>query len=200
MEQSPSIVIITDTAGNIEYVNPKFTQITGYTLEEVIGNNPRFLKSGETSREEYKRLWETITSGCEWRGVFHNKKKNGELYWESAFISPVKDPDGAITHFLAVTEDITERKRTEEALRKAREELEAKVEHQMLQRNPYGLSFREFTILHLVAAGRSDREIGIELGISYLTARKHLENIRTKMNASSRTEASVRAVREKLLD
>jgi PAS domain S-box-containing protein len=116
VEQSPASVVITDTKGSIEYVNPKFTQITGYTAEEAIGLNPRILKSGEKSPEEYEELWNTITSGNEWRGIFHNKKKNGELYWESASISPIKGPDGEITHFIAVKEDIT-------ALREAQEEL-----------------------------------------------------------------------------
>ena len=121
VEQSPSSVVITDTLGNIHYVNPKFTAITGYTLEEVRGQNPRILKSGETSQAEYKILWETITSGREWRGEFHNKKKNGEFFWEFASICPITDEAGATTHFLAVKEDITERKRTEEALWKSEE-------------------------------------------------------------------------------
>jgi DNA-binding NarL/FixJ family response regulator len=90
--------------------------------------------------------------------------------------------------------------RAEEALQKARDELEGKVEHQLLRRNPYGLTFREFTVLHLVAAGESDKQIGITLGISHLTAQKHLSNILGKMNVASRTEASVRAVREGLLE
>ena len=114
VEQSPATVMITDTDANIEYVNPKFTQLTGYTLEEVIGKNPRILKSGETPPEEYKRLWETVTAGREWRGEFHNKKKSGEFYLESASISSIKNPEGLITHFVAVKEDISERKRTEE--------------------------------------------------------------------------------------
>ncbi|MBW7997147.1 MAG: PAS domain S-box protein [Candidatus Glassbacteria bacterium] len=116
VEQSPALVIITDTEGNIEYVNPKFEQITGYAAEEAIGKNPRILKSGHTPPEEYKRLWRTITSGGEWRGEFHNRKKNGELYWEAASISPITAPDGTITHFLAVKEDITERRRTQAQL------------------------------------------------------------------------------------
>jgi PAS domain S-box-containing protein len=119
MEQSPVSIVITNTAGRIEYVNPKFTQVTGYSAAEVLGENPRILKSGEKPQEEYQRLWNTITAGDEWRGEFHNKRKNGELYWESALISPVKDAAGAITHFLAVKEDITERKRIEAALREA---------------------------------------------------------------------------------
>lgn len=110
VEQSPNTVIITDLKGNIEYVNPRFTQLTGYTLNEVVGHNPRILKSGETPTEEYKLLWDTITSGSEWRGEFHNKKKNGEFYWEYASISPIRNAEGVITHFLAVKEDITGRK------------------------------------------------------------------------------------------
>jgi len=107
VEQSPVSIIITDSRGNIEYVNPKFRQLTGYTTEEVIGKNLRILKSGETTSEEYKRLWDTITSGNDWSGRFHNKKKNGELYWEDALISPVKNNDGKIINFIAIKEDIT---------------------------------------------------------------------------------------------
>lgn len=113
VEHSPSIVVITNDKGNVEYVNPKFMQITGYTLEEVSGQNQRILKSGETSQEEYAQLWQTITRGGEWRGEFHNRKKSGELYWESASISPIRNAAGQISHFVAVKEDITERKRLE---------------------------------------------------------------------------------------
>jgi two-component system, cell cycle sensor histidine kinase and response regulator CckA len=110
VEQSPASIVITDLKGKIEYVNLKFTQVTGYTYAEVVGQNPRILKSGEKSFGDYKQLWETITSGKEWRGEFHNKKKNGEFYWESASISPIKGVSGKITHYLAVKEDITEKK------------------------------------------------------------------------------------------
>ena len=118
LEQSPVSIVITDPAGNITYVNPRFTVVTGYTFAEAFGKNPRILKSEETLPETYEQLWQTITSGKEWRGEFHNKKKNGELYWESASISPIINEAGKITHFLAVKEDITERKRVEEQLRK----------------------------------------------------------------------------------
>ncbi len=117
VEQSPESIVITDVKGNIEYVNPKFTEITGYTLGEALGQNPRLLKSGETPESVYKELWETILSGRDWRGEFINKKKNGEYYCESASISPVKDDRGQITHFVAVKLDITERKRTEGLIR-----------------------------------------------------------------------------------
>jgi PAS domain S-box-containing protein len=113
VEQSPASIMITDPAGNIEYVNRKFTEVTGYTLAEVLGKNPRILKSGETGPVAYRELWQTITAGKEWHGEFHNKKKNGELYWEIASISPIRDLAGHITHFVAVKEDITARKLTE---------------------------------------------------------------------------------------
>lgn len=122
VEQSPSSIVITDLAGDIEYVNPKFTQVTGYTSDEVVGQNPRILKSGEMSQEEYKHLWDTITAGQEWRGEFHNKRKDGTLFWEMASISPVVDANGVVTHFVGVKEDITERKSTEAELQRAREE------------------------------------------------------------------------------
>jgi PAS domain S-box-containing protein len=117
VSQSPVTVVITDVDGKIEYVNPKFTELTGYTAEEVIGRNPRFLKSSAHPPEFYEQLWETITSGREWRGVFQNKKKGGGLYWEDAVISPVFDAEGVITNYLAVKEDITERKEAEEAIK-----------------------------------------------------------------------------------
>ena len=111
--QSPASVVITDPAGNIEYANSKFIQVTGYTLAEVLGKNPRVLKSGEQSPETYRELWQAIAAGKEWHGEFHNKKKNGELYWESASISPIRDLAGHITHYVAVKEDITTRKLAE---------------------------------------------------------------------------------------
>jgi len=116
VEQSPSIVVITDPQGTIEYVNPKFSEITGFAPEDVLGHTPRLLKSGRMPAEVYQKLWETITSGEEWRGEFVNRKKNGELYHEAASISPVRDASGAITNFVAVKEDITARKEAEEEI------------------------------------------------------------------------------------
>ncbi|MBN1991913.1 MAG: PAS domain S-box protein [Anaerolineae bacterium] len=122
VEQSPNIVIITNTNGNIEYVNPKFTQVTGYTAEEALGQNPRILKSGDMSPADYKHLWETIAAGHEWRGELHNRRKDGESYWASVSISPVRTAEGVITRFVGVQEDITARKQAEQALALARDQ------------------------------------------------------------------------------
>jgi len=115
VEQSPASVVITDLDGTIEYVNPKFTEITGYNFDEAIGQNPRVLKSGKQDAEYYSNLWKTISSGKEWKGEFHNKRKDGELFWESATISPIVDEAGKATHYIAIKEDITYRKQAEEA-------------------------------------------------------------------------------------
>lgn len=121
VEKSLNLVVITDPEGRIEYVNQRFTTVTGYTLQEVLGKTTSILKSGETSPETYKTLWETIRAGNEWRGEFHTRKKNGELYWERASISAITDRMGAITHYLALKEDITEHKLlTEQFLRAQR--------------------------------------------------------------------------------
>lgn len=119
VEQSPVTVVITDTAGTIEYANPQFTKVTGYTLAEVVGKNPRMLKSGVQSDAVYRDLWTTIASGREWRGELCNRRKDETLYWEDASISPVFDEQGRITHYLAVKEDITERR---ESLARMREQ------------------------------------------------------------------------------
>lgn len=127
IEQSPAIVMITDPEGVIEYVNPRFVELTGYTSEEVIGRNPRILKSDKQSKEVYKQMWEMITSGQEWRGEWLNRKKEGELYWESASISAVRNHKGNITNFIKVAEDITHRKLIEEELIRSQCELEERV-------------------------------------------------------------------------
>lgn len=117
IQQSPASVVITDPAGGIVYVNPKFTEVTGYTFREALGRNPRILKSGYTTAREYRELWLTITNGQIWRGEFQNRKKNGDLYWEIASIGPVKNEEGTIINFVAVKEDITERRAVETQLR-----------------------------------------------------------------------------------
>lgn len=113
VEQSPVCVVITDLKGNIQYVNPKFISLTGYANEDVMGKSLKILKTEEQSETSYENLWDTINAGKEWRGEFHSKKKNGDLYWESASVSPIRNKDGVITNFIALKEDITERKRLE---------------------------------------------------------------------------------------
>ncbi len=125
VEQSGSTIVITDLDGNIEFVNPAFTRITGYTFEEAIGENTRILKSGEHPTEFYQELWDTVTRGEVWQGEMINRKKNGEFYWEAATISPVKDQDGQTTHYLAIKEDITARKRIEAALAQEQQKSDA---------------------------------------------------------------------------
>jgi PAS domain S-box-containing protein len=124
VEHSPATVVITDLRGDIEYVNPKFEALTGYSAAEAIGQNPRICSSGQTPIEVYRDLWGTIKSGRDWRGELLNRKKDGGLYWESVSISPTTDAEGNITHFIAVKEDITERKAAEAE----RERLLAEIE------------------------------------------------------------------------
>jgi PAS domain S-box-containing protein len=124
VEQSAACIVITDLVGRIEYVNAAFTRQTGYLPEEAIGRNPRLLKSGTFPSEYYKPLWSTLLAGDEWFGEMHNKRKDGSLYWESAHISPVRDKDGKMQHFLAIKEDITVRKQAEDQLRRMNMELE----------------------------------------------------------------------------
>ncbi|MBS3966939.1 MAG: EAL domain-containing protein [Truepera sp.] len=116
LEQSPSIAVLTDTAGMIEYVNRRFTEVTGYSAKEVIGRHSNLLKSGLMSDETYAELWRTITSGQIWRGEFPDRKKSGELYWEQAVIAPIRDEQGTITHFVKLAEDITDKKALSERL------------------------------------------------------------------------------------
>ncbi|MEW6526921.1 MAG: SpoIIE family protein phosphatase [Spirochaetota bacterium] len=128
IEQSPASIVITDTNGTIQYVNPKFEAITGYTFAEAIGKNPRILKSGFQPLEFYQNMWHTILRGEVWDGIFHNKRKDGSFFWEHCVIAPVVDEQGNVTHFVAIKEDITEKKVQEEALRKSEEELRKRNE------------------------------------------------------------------------
>lgn len=127
LEQSPASVIITDTEGKIQYVNPRFIQLTGYELREVIGKNPRTLMSESILVEEDMKLWAMVRSGGQWRGEFQNRKKNGELYWALASITPIRDASGKIANFLAIEEDITARKHLE----KVKDEFIGNVSHEL---------------------------------------------------------------------
>ncbi|HXE97786.1 MAG TPA: diguanylate cyclase [Dongiaceae bacterium] len=131
VEQSPSTIVITDFEGNIEYVNPRFTELTGYSPAEALGQNSRILKTDAASPDAYIKLWNTITSGLTWRGEFLNKKKNGELYWEAASISPLINEDGKITHFIAMKEDITGHKLVEKELQESEKRYRSLFENMM---------------------------------------------------------------------
>jgi len=125
VEQTPASVVMTDLQGNITFVNRGFCQATGYEEQEALGKNPRVLKSGEMPASVYREMWEKLTSGQQWRGELQNRRKNGEIFWESAVIAPVMDEEGNATHYVAVKEDITQRKRAEESLRLAKDAAEA---------------------------------------------------------------------------
>jgi len=119
VDQSPATVVVTDCEGNIEYINPRFAELTGYSTAEAIGRNTRILKSGSMPASIYRELWANLSAGQAWQGELLNKKRNGELFWEAATISPIKNAAGRITHYLGIKEDISGRKRAEEALMEA---------------------------------------------------------------------------------
>jgi PAS domain S-box-containing protein len=124
IEQSPASIVITDLNGDIEYVNPAFTEKTGYSYNEALGKNPRILKNQSKHSEEYKPMWDDLLSGKTWRGEFYNTKKNGEHYWELASISPIIDNNNVMIAFIAVKEDITLRKNMEKELLEAKKNAE----------------------------------------------------------------------------
>jgi diguanylate cyclase (GGDEF)-like protein/PAS domain S-box-containing protein len=128
VEQSPESVVITDLAGTIQYVNETFVSTTGYTRAEVIGCNPRILQSGKTPRSTYDSMWSALSEGRIWKGEFHNKRKDSSEYIEIATVSPIRRTDGTVTHYLAVKQDVTGRKQTEERLRQATKVFESTVE------------------------------------------------------------------------
>jgi PAS domain S-box-containing protein len=127
VEQSSESIVITDVRGDIEYVNDAFVRITGHTREEVIGRNPRLLKSGRTPPGTYASMWDALTQGRPWKGEFHNRRKDGSDYIESAVISPIRRSDGSVTHYVAAKEDITEKKRLAQELEEHRDHLERLV-------------------------------------------------------------------------
>ncbi len=121
VEQSPLSIVITDTDGAIEYVNPRFSELTGYGSEEAVGLNPRILKGSDTPSEVYEEMWKAIRSGNEWHGFLHNKKKNGEYFWEDATISPLLDENGKVTHYIGIKQDVTMQMKQQEQLKEAKE-------------------------------------------------------------------------------
>ncbi len=155
VEQAPISIAITDLSGALEYVNPMFSEVTGYTSDEVLGKNSRVLKSGGTPSEVYAEMWRSLTSGHVWRGEFENRRKNGEIYVELAVIAPVVGPNGAPTHYVALKEDITRRKESEAALEASLQEKKALLRevHHRVKNN-----LQVITSLLRLEAGRSGDE------------------------------------------
>lgn len=154
IEQSPISVVIADVDANIEYVNPRFTEATGYTTQEAIGLNPRILQSGLTPKETYLELWQKVTNGQVWHGELINKRKNGEIYWEEAHISPVKNEAGVVTHYVAAKVDITPRKRNEEAIRQSEERFRF-----MLENSPIAVRISNMATCQVVFANQRYAEL-----------------------------------------
>ena len=137
IEQSPTSVAITDTAAQIEYINSAFTKEAGYTLDEVLGKNPRVLQSGMTDAKVYDDMWSKLTRGESWQGEFVNKRKNGEIFYEEAYISPIQDDTGKTSHYVAVKLDVTARKQAERALRESNKKMDSLL--QSLAEGAYGV-------------------------------------------------------------
>ncbi|MDR3405855.1 MAG: PAS domain S-box protein [Chthoniobacter sp.] len=186
VEQSPASVLITSPSGEIEYINPTFTAVTGYSLEEVLGKNPRLLKSGQQLPEMYRELWATIKAGRDWRGEFCNRKKNGEQFWEFAVIAPIQDEHGRVTHFAAIKEDITERKRLEAEVLAIREDERLRVSadlHDGICQELVGIQFLSTALRRdLEEAGNPLAARARRIGKAILTATEHTRETARGMN------------------
>ena len=205
VESSPTSIVITGLDGNIQYVNPKFTQVTGYTMDEAFGKNTNILKTDETPYGTHKDLWKTISAGREWSGEFRNRKKNGELYWELAAISPIHDEDGVITHYVAVKEDITERKRAQDALviaydhalesSRAKSQLLARVSHEL--RTPLGgiLGYAELLRDGQLGEIQEEQEDALK---SILQSAGHLTNMVNELLDEAQIQANTTILKEKV--
>ena len=198
---APIGMILVDADGGILQVNQSMCEMLGYSEEELTSitwqaiTHPDDLDIGLDLMR--RTLAGEMDSNQFEKRYFH---KLGHVVWAQLSFSLLRGDDGRPLHFISQIQDITRRKLAEEQLQVAREELEGRVERQLQRRSPYGLTFRELTVLNVVATGKSGKQIAIELGISPLTVQKHLSNILAKMNASSRTEAVARGLREGLLD
>lgn len=168
IEQSASAVVITDNRGVIEYVNPAFTEMSGFNATDSIGQKPDILKSGHSTPEDYERLWQTIRAGKVWHGEFQNRRKDGSVYWESAIISPIRDDSGQISHFAGIKENITARKMAETALRESEARLQLLIDHA-----PAALAMFDRDMRYLAVSHRWLADYGLEgrnlLGESHYT-------------------------------
>lgn len=208
VEQSPASIIITSTSGVIEYVNPKFCEATGYDESEVIGRNPCILRSGYTPQSEYKNLWDTINAGGTWRGEFHNRRKDGTLFWESAAISPILTQNGKISRFIAVKEEITERKEFEIELLNAKEKAEAAsvaksqflavVSHEL--RTPLNAIIGFSEILTGVITEDFHKLKKTEYAKYILSSAQHLLRVVNDILELSKIEAGKRPIHDRVVD
>jgi PAS domain S-box-containing protein len=200
VEDLNDVICELDNDGDITYISPVVEQLAGYLPSEVIGRCFTDFIHPDDVEGLLSDFRATVTAGENPRpSEYRIVAKSGEAIWVQSFSRPILR-DGATVGLRGVLTDIRHRKQIEAARERARDELETRVESQILDRNPYGLTFRELTVLNLVAEGMSDKEIGLQLGISAWTAQKHLSHILAKMDAASRTEAAARALRERLVD
>jgi PAS domain S-box-containing protein len=169
--QSPVSIVITNAQGDIEYTNPKFTQVTGFSAREVLGRNPRVLKSGYSPKGFYKDLWKKIAKGETWQGEFYNKKKDGTFFWERAVISPLKNEKGSITHFLAVKEDISEKKELEKQMVDIIEDGQRKLGrdlHDGLGQELTGIAFMAKSLVQKVKKNLPDETKNFEMLVDHV--------------------------------
>ncbi len=193
VEQSPTMIVITNADGVIEYVNPRFTAVTGYNPEEVMGQSPRLLKSGETPSAIYEELWKTLAAGEEWRGEMQNRRKSGDVYWALVSISPVRDSHGATRHFVAVQEDITSAKRTQQDLIEAKERAErsdrlkdafiANMSHEI--RTPLNIILGFTGVLKALLENNTDDEVDLCLDSIERGGARLLRTVEEILNISS---------------
>jgi PAS domain S-box-containing protein len=199
VEAAPDLIYSLSKNGTFTSLNSAFESISGWSRDEWLGEpfasllHPNDLPA---AMEDFRLAMQGEVPPV---GEYRMLSKSGQYVTVETIPRPLF-MNGKVVGTIGIARDITDRKRMEKVLQNARDELESKVEHQVQRGNAYGLTFRELTVLNLVAAGQFDKEIGAVLGISPLTVHKHVERIRAKMRAPSRTEASVRATREGLLD
>jgi len=208
VEQSPVSVMITDTDGYITYVNPKFEDATGYAAAEVIGQRPGLISSGEKSASQYSELWKTISNGGEWNGEFHNKRKDGTLFWEYSSISPIKNERGEITSYLAVKEDITDRKRALSELLKAKEQAEqashaktqflANMSHEL--RTPLNAIIGFSEIIQGQMFGPLGNKNYVDYSTNILSSGQHLLGVINDILDISRIEIGTMDLHEEVMD